>query len=474
MHKFMKMKYRKERDAIGIVDVADEVYWGAQTERSKQNFKIGDRSVGIDYMPLELVKAIAIIKRSVAIVNCRRGKLADDLKNVIVQVADEIIDGKLDDNFPLIVWQTGSGTQTNMNVNEVISNRAIEILGGVKGSKDPVHPNDHVNMGQSSNDTFPTAIHISVARKIHAQLIPSIKNFIDILNQKIQNFENIVKIGRTHFQDATPITVGQEFSAYVSVLEKHLLRLHEALPRIYELAQGGTAVGTGLNSYKGFDEDFVNEVRKYTFLDFSVATNKFEALSSKNTMLEVSSIMNHLATFLMKFSNDIRLLSSGPRCGIGELILPANEPGSSIMPGKVNPTQCEALNMVCAQVIGNHVTVSISESNGTLQLNTFAPVIAYNVLKSISLVSTAMDSFHKKCLQDLEVNHERVDLLLKDSLMLVTALVPKYGYDKASEIAKNAYNKNITLKDSAKELFNISTQEFDEIVITSEMINPEE
>lgn len=398
--------------------------------------------------------------------------LDEKIASTIVQVADEIIEGKLDDHFPLVIWQTGSGTQTNMNVNEVISNRGNEILGSKLGTKSPIHPNDHVNKGQSSNDTFPTAMHIAVAKKINEVLIPSLEKIIEAFDKKSKEFENIVKIGRTHLQDATPLTVGQEFSAWSAQLKFSVERIKDTLPRVYLLAQGGTAVGTGLNSKEGFDVLFAEEVAKFTKLPFKTASNKFEQLSCKDTMVEVSGALNTLATALMKIANDIRFLGSGPRCGLGELLLPENEPGSSIMPGKVNPTQCEAMSMVCAQVMGNHVTVSVSNSHSHFQLNVFKPVIVSNVIRSITLLSDACDSFRKNCIEGLRVNKERIKKYVDESLMLVTALNPYIGYDNAAKIAKKAHQDNTSLKEAGIALGILTAEQYDEWVKAENMISP--
>lgn len=439
-----------------------------------QNFKIGqpEGQVTGERMPLEVVRAIAIVKKAAALYNKNNGIMDEKIATTISQVADEIINGQLDDHFPLVIWQTGSGTQSNMNVNEVISNRGIELLGGQLGSKSPIHPNDHVNKGQSSNDTFPTGMHIAIATMIHNTLLPSLKVFLSCLEMKSREFEKVVKIGRTHLQDATPITVGQEFSAWSAQIRMGIERIESTLPRVYLLAQGGTAVGTGLNTKEGFDEEFAKLVAEYTNIPFKTAPNKFEALSSNDTMVEVSGALNTLAASLMKIANDIRLLGSGPRCGLGELLLPENEPGSSIMPGKVNPTQCEALTMVCAQVMGNHVTVTISDSHGHFQLNVFKPVIVSNVIRSITLISDACDSFRHNCLDGIQLNHSQIEKYVNDSLMLVTALNPYIGYDNASKIAKKAHRENTTLKESGVSLGLLTEEQYDQWVRAEEMVSP--
>lgn len=458
---------RTETDSIGDIDVPANRYWGAQTQRSLQNFEIGGET-----MPAPLVRALGIQKKSAALTNMELGILDKKLGDAIVQAAEEIIDGTLADEFPLVVWQTGSGTQTNMNANEVISNRAIEILGGTRGSKDPVHPNDHVNMSQSSNDTFPTAMHISAAEQVHHELIPALETLHDALNKKAKEFENIVKIGRTHMQDATPVTLGQEFSGYAQQVQNGVTRVKNALPHVMELAQGGTAVGTGINCKVGFAEKFAEHASKITGLAFKTAPNKFEALAAHDAMVELSGAMNTLAASLMKIANDLRMIASGPRSGIGEINLPANEPGSSIMPGKVNPTQCEALTMVCAQVMGNHTAVTVAGSNGHFELNVFKPVIIYNVLQSIRLLADAANSFTDKCVSGIEANKERIDQLLHESLMLVTALNPHIGYDNAAKIAKKAHAEGTTLKDAGIELGLLTEEQFDQWIDPAAMTKP--
>lgn len=463
----MSAQTRIETDSLGEVAVPKESYWGAQTQRSLENFPIG-----IEKIPAALVRAFGIQKKSSAQANMQLGILDEKIGNAIVNAAEEVIDGTLADNFPLAVWQTGSGTQTNMNANEVIANRAIEILGGERGSKNPVHPNDHVNMGQSSNDSFPAAMHIATAETLHHELKPALQNLQNALDKKAKEYKEIVKIGRTHLQDATPVTLGQEFSGYTQQIKYALARIDNALPRILELAQGGTAVGTGINSKKGFAEAFATFAAQITGLDFKTAENKFEAMAAHDAMVEISGHLNTIAVSLMKIANDIRLLGSGPRCGIGEIILPANEPGSSIMPGKVNPTQCEALTMVCAQVMGNHTTVSIAGSNGHFELNVFKPVIIYNVLQSIKLLADAANSFTDRCVDGIEPNHERLDKLLHESLMLVTALNPHIGYDNAAKIAKKAYADGTTLKEAGIALELLTEEQFNDWIDPVSMVTP--
>ncbi len=458
---------RLERDSFGTLSVPADKYWGAQTQRSLQNFRIGT-----EHMPTPLIRALGIIKKAAAITNRHFGRLAPELAEAIIQAAEDVIAGKLDDNFPLVVWQTGSGTQTNMNANEVIANRAIEILGGELGSKSPVHPNDHVNMSQSSNDTFPTAMHIAAVEQIHHSLLPALEHMAEALAEKVSAWQDIIKTGRTHLQDATPLTLGQEFSGYATQVRLGIDRVNAVLPRLYPLAQGGTAVGTGLNSPKGFAEMFAAEVAKETGLPFVTAPNKFEALAAHDAMVELSGALNTLAASLFKIANDIRLLGSGPRCGIGELALPANEPGSSIMPGKVNPTQSEAMTMVCTQVMGNHVTVSLAGSQGHFELNVFKPVIAYNVLQSLRLLADACRSFTDNCLVGITPNRERIAELMERSLMLVTALAPEIGYDKATEIAKAAHERGTTLREEALRLGYVTAEQFDAIVRPEKMIGP--
>ncbi|OEY86963.1 fumarate hydratase, class II [Wolbachia pipientis] len=458
--------FRTETDSFGEIKVPNKCYWGAQTQRSLENFKIGTEK-----MPVVLIKALAIVKLAAARVNMQYKVLDNQIGNAICQAANEIINGQFNNEFPLVVWQTGSGTQTNMNINEVISNRAIEILGSKLGSKFPVHPNDHVNYGQSSNDTFPTAMHIAVVQQISKLLIPNLAELYKALESKVEEFKKIIKVGRTHLQDAIPLTLGQEFSGYAIQIKKGIERVKLALNDVYELAQGGTAVGTGLNAKKGFATDFVKEVVEITGMPFTSANNKFEALAANDALVELSGTLNTIAVSLMKIANDIRLLGSGPRCGINEIILPENEPGSSIMPGKVNPTQCEAVTMVCAQVMGNHVTITIAGSNGHLELNVFKPVIIYNVLQSIQLLADSSLNFAKKCIIDIKANRERINNLLDQSLMLVTILNTHIGYDNAAKIAKLAYDKGITLKEAAIKLSLVSAEEFDKIVKPEKMVN---
>ena len=457
---------RTETDSFGPIDVPAEHYWGAQTARSLQNFKIGGQT-----MPVPLVRALGILKKAAAQVNVKLGVLDAKLGDAIAQAAGEVAAGKWDNEFPLVVWQTGSGTQTNMNANEVISNRAIEILGGVKGSKKPVHPNDHVNMGQSSNDSFPTAMHIAAVTEISDRLIPALEHFRAAIAAKAEAFKDIVKIGRTHLQDAVPLTLGQEFSGYAEQLRLGIARAQESLPRLYPLAQGGTAVGTGLNAKKGFAEAFAAQVAALTGKPFVTAPNKFEALASHDALVEASGMLNTLAVSFMKIANDIRLLGSGPRCGIGEISLPENEPGSSIMPGKVNPTQSEAMTMVAAQVMGNHVAVTIAGSNGHFELNVFKPVIIHNVLQSVRLLADAANSFTDNCVAGIEPNLDRIKKLVGDSLMLVTALNPHVGYDNAAKIAKKAHHEGTTLKQAAVELGLLTAEDFDRLIKPEEMVH---
>jgi fumarate hydratase class II len=461
-------KTRIEIDSFGEIKVDMKKYWGAQTERSLGNFKIGGET-----MPVPLLRAFGIVKKAAALANVKLGVLDEDLAKPIVAAAEEIADGKLDDHFPLVVWQTGSGTQTNMNVNEVIANRAIELLGGTMGSKKPVHPNDHVNRSQSSNDAFPTAMHIAAALELHRLLLPALKKLRQAIEKKSRAWTKIIKIGRTHTQDATPITLGQEFSAYAAQIDFAIERIGSVLPRLYLLAQGGTAVGTGLNSKRGFDKAFAAEVAKLTKLPFKPAPNKFEALATNDTMVELSGALNTLAVSLFKIANDIRWLGSGPRSGLGELLLPENEPGSSIMPGKVNPTQTEALTMVCCQVFGNHTTVTVAGSQGHFELNVFKPVIITNVLQSIRLLADAAVSFTDNCVAGIEPNRKHIAELMKRSLMLVTALAPKIGYDKAAEIAKAAHKNGTTLREEALRLGYVTAQEFDALVRPERMVSPE-
>ena len=458
---------RTETDSFGPLEVPSEKYWGAQTQRSLKNFKIG-----IETMPPSLVRGLGVIKRAAAEANMSLGNLEKEIGDAIVKAATEVMEGKFDDNFPLVVWQTGSGTQSNMNSNEVIANRAIEILGGEIGSKSPVHPNDHVNRSQSSNDTFPTAMHISAVEEIHHRLLPALSHLHETVNKKADEWIDIIKIGRTHLQDATPLTLGQEFSGYAAQLEHAITRIKECLPRLYPLAQGGTAVGTGLNAKVGFAEQFAENVAKMTGLPFVTAPNKFEALAAHDAIVEASGVMNTVAASLFKIANDIRLLGSGPRSGLGELALPENEPGSSIMPDKVNPTQCEAMTMVCAQVIGNHTTVSLAGTQGHMELNVFKPVLIYNLLQSIRLIADASVSFADNCVVGIEPNRGKIQELMERSLMLVTALAPKIGYDNATKVAKTAHANGTTLREEAINLGFVTEQEFDQIVRPEQMIGP--
>ncbi|KHC54511.1 fumarate hydratase, mitochondrial [Candida albicans P75010] len=460
---------RIESDAFGEISVPVDKYWGAQTQRSLGNFEIGDIK-----MPIPIIKAFGTLKKAAAIVNEKMGSLDPKLSSAIQEAASEVIEGKFNDNFPLVVYQTGSGTQSNMNANEVISNRAIEILGGEKGSKKPVHPNDHCNMSQSSNDTFPTVMHIAAVSEVEQQLLPKLTALRDAFEAKSKEFSDIIKIGRTHLQDATPLTLGQEFSGYVQQLTFGIERIKSTLPRLSNLAQGGTAVGTGLNTKKGFDVKIAEEISNLTGLQFHTAPNKFEALAAHDAIIETSGALNTLAVSLYKIANDIRYLGSGPRCGYGELSLPENEPGSSIMPGKVNPTQCEAMTMVCAQVMGNNTTITFSGASGQFELNVFKPVMAYNLLNSIRLLGDACQSFRLHCVDSIKANKEKIDKVLNESLMLVTALNPKIGYDNASKAAKNAHKKGITLKESCLELELLTSEEFDEWVRPEKMIGPKD
>jgi fumarate hydratase class II len=458
---------RIETDTMGEVAVPADRYWGAQTQRSLQNFKIGG-----ERMPPSLIRALGLQKKAAALANRALGKLDPAIADAIARASDEVIDLSLIEHFPLVVWQTGSGTQTNMNANEVISNRAIELLGGTVGSKRPVHPNDHVNYGQSSNDSFPTAMHIAAAVEVNSRLLPALKHLHRALADKARQFAEIVKIGRTHLQDATPITLGQEFGAYAQQIEYGIRRVEAALPRVYELAQGGTAVGTGLNAAVGFDRKFAEEIAALTSLPFVTAANKFEALAAHDALVELSGALNTLAASAMKIANDIRLLGSGPRCGFGEIHLPENEPGSSIMPGKVNPTQAEAMTMVATQIMGNHVTVTIAGSQGHFELNVYKPVIIFNVLQSIRLLADAAESFGDNCVVGIEPNRERIDKLLHESLMLVTALNPHIGYDKAAKIAKKAHAEGTTLKQAGLSLGFLTEEEFDKWVRAESMLGP--
>jgi fumarate hydratase class II len=461
------MNFRIETDSMGEVKVLSDKYWGAQTQRSLENFKIGGNQ-----FPKEFIQALGILKKAAALANKELGILPADKADLIVRAADEVIAGKLDAHFPLVVWQTGSGTQTNMNANEVISNRAIELAGGVMGSKKPIHPNDDVNKAQSSNDTFPTAMHIAAVQEIHRRLIPTITTLRDALKKKSEEFKDIIKIGRTHLMDATPLTLGQEFSGYVAQLSYGIDRIEAALPRLYELALGGTAVGTGLNTHPGFAVKAADKISQLTNKPFKSARNKFEALAAHDALVECSGVLNTLAASLMKIANDIRWLGSGPRSGIGELHLPENEPGSSIMPGKVNPTQCEAMTMVCVQVFGNHTAVTIGGASGNFELNVYKPVIIFNVLNSIRLLSDACESFTEHCVQGIEANQGNIQKHVDNSLMLVTALNPHIGYDNAAKVAKKAYQENITLKEAVVKLGLLTAQQFDQFVRPEDMTKP--
>ena len=461
------MSTRTETDSIGSVEVPSDKYYGAQTQRSLDNFKIGG-----ERFQREFIRAYGIVKKAAASVNHRLSNLDEKILKAIHKASDEVISGSLDNHFPLVVWQTGSGTQTNMNFNEVIANRAIEILDGSLGSKDPVHPNDHVNMSQSTNDTFPTAINIAAVETVCHQLIPAVKKLRKSMDAKSNEFKSIIKLGRTHLQDATPLSLGQEFSGYVSALDHGIKRLNTALDHCKELAMGGTAVGTGINSTSGFSQAVADEISSLTGIDFRTAENKFEALGGQDSIVELSGSLKVLAGSLFKIANDLRWLSSGPRSGIGEIILPTNEPGSSIMPGKVNPTQCEAMTMLCTQIMGNDTTITIAGSSGNFELNVYRPVIAYNILQSIRLLSDGCDSFRKNAVDGIEANLERINHNLYNSLMLVTALNPHIGYDKASEVAKKAYKENTTLRDAIEKLGYMTADDFDRLVKPEDMINP--
>ena len=452
---------------MGEIEVPSDRYWGAQTQRSLQNFKIGG-----EQFPRGFIRAYGLVKQVAAEVNIEIGVLDKDLGKAIGEAAQEVIDGKLDDHFPLVVWQTGSGTQTNMNFNEVIANRAIEMSGGEMGSKSPVHPNDHVNKSQSTNDTFPSAINIAAAMQINEHLLPKVKGLRDALTAKAEEFSKIVKLGRTHLQDATPLTLGQEFSGYASQLDHALTAVENALPHLYELAWGGTAVGTGLNAPEGYAKKVADRVAEKTGLPFKTAPNKFEAMGAHDSAVEMSGALKTMAASLNKIANDIRWLASGPRSGIGEISLPSNEPGSSIMPGKVNPTQAEAITMVAAQVMGNDTTLTVAGASGNFELNVFRPVIAFNLLQSVKLLGDAADSFSVNCVAGIEPNLERIDGNLRNSLMLVTALTPHIGYDKAAEVAKKAHADNSTLRDTIEKLGYMSGEEFDEKVKPEEMVSP--
>jgi fumarate hydratase class II len=461
------MATRTETDSFGPIQVAADRYWGAQTERSRQNFRIGH-----DRMPMPIVRALGIVKLAAAETNRELGLLDQRRADAIARAAREVIEGKLDDHFPLVVWQTGSGTQTNMNLNEVIANRANELLGGELGTKQPVHPNDHVNMSQSSNDSFPTAMHIAAADRINGGLIPALSELHDALRKKEKEFAGIVKIGRTHTQDATPLTLGQEFSGYAAQVESGIARLRVAVKDLYPLAQGGTAVGTGLNSKPQFAKLFAKHVAVITEQPFTSAPNKFEALASNDAYVFVHGAINSVATGLFKIANDIRLLGSGPRSGLGELILPENEPGSSIMPGKVNPTQCEAMTMVCCQVFGNHTTITVAGSQGHFELNVYKPVLAHCMIGSIQLIADAARSFTEHCINGIRADEKRIRELMERSLMLVTALAPKIGYDNAAKVAKTAHARGTTLKEEAVRSGLVSAAEFDRLVQPEKMTRP--
>ncbi|WP_373504848.1 class II fumarate hydratase [Aestuariivirga sp.] len=459
-------KTRTETDTFGPIEVDTTKYWGAQAQRSLGNFKIG-----MERQPLPVVRALGIVKRAAAEANMALGRLDKSLGEVIVKAAQEVIDGKLDEHFPLVVWQTGSGTQSNMNANEVISNRAIEMLGGTMGSKKPVHPNDHVNMSQSSNDTYPTAMHVACAEEIRHRLIPALRHVHVALDTKAKLWAHIIKIGRTHTQDATPLTLGQEFSGYAKQVENGIARIEQTMPMLMELAQGGTAVGTGLNAPVGFAELVAEKIADITGMDFTSAPNKFEALAAHDAMVMSHGAINTVATSLFKIANDIRLLGSGPRSGLGELSLPENEPGSSIMPGKVNPTQCEALTMVCVQVFGNNSAITFANSQGHFELNVYNPVMAYNFIQSVRLLADAVVSFTDNCVVGIEAREDNIKSALDRSLMLVTALAPKYGYDRAAKIAKTAHKNGTTLREEAVK-DGIDAEDFDRIVRPEDMIGP--
>ena len=461
------MGYRKEKDSMGEVEVPNEKYYGAQTQRSINNFKIGD-----ERFQREFIRAYGIVKKAAAKVNASAGKLEKNIANAILEASDEVINGDLDKHFPLVIWQTGSGTQSNMNFNEVISNRAIEMMGGEIGTKDPIHPNDHVNMSQSTNDTFPTAINIAVVQLVIDELIPELEKLEEIFEKKSKEFNSIIKLGRTHLQDATPLSLGQEFSGYSSALHHGIKRIKNSLESSYELAIGGTAVGTGINSFEGYAEAVAKEISSITKLPFKTAENKFEALGGQDCIVELSGALKTVAGSLFKISNDIRWLASGPRSGIGEIVIPSNEPGSSIMPGKVNPTQCEAMTMVCSQVMGNDTTITVAGASGNFELNVYRPVLAYNIIQSIRILSDAASSFRKNCVEGIKPNKERINTNLYNSLMLVTALNSHIGYDKAAEVAKKAYKDNTSLRDAIIALEYMSGEDFDKLVQPEKMIHP--
>ncbi len=460
--------FRIESDSFGELNVPADKYWGAQTQRSLMNFPIGKET-----QPASIIRAFGIIKKSCALANMKFNLLDPKIGNAICEAAELVSSGQMDDNFPLVVWQTGSGTQTNMNANEVIANLAIKSLDGMVGSKSPVHPNDHVNMSQSSNDTFPTAMHVATALLVNTELLPSLNLLNNALKEKCSEFEGIIKIGRTHTQDATPLTLAQEFSGYLRQVEQSEVRVRKALDSIYELAQGGTAVGTGLNTIEGWDREVAKNISELTSLPFVSAENKFEALASHDAMVGMSSALRSTAVSLFKIANDIRFLASGPRSGLGELLLPENEPGSSIMPGKVNPTQTEALTMVCAQVMGNDTGVGFAGSQGHFELNVFKPMIAHNVIQSIQLLSDSTKSFVERCVTGIQANEARINFLMEESLMLVTALSPVIGYDKSTKVAKLAHSKGSTLKEAALELGYVTSEEFDRIVNPAQMVGPD-
>ncbi len=461
------MGVRIEKDSMGTIEVPDDKYWGAQSQRSLRNFRIGTET-----MPREIIRTLGILKKAAALANMESGTLDKNICELIVRAADEVIEGKLDEHFPLKVWQTGSGTQTNMNTNEVISNRACEMAGNARGSKNPVHPNDHVNMSQSSNDTFPTAMHIAAAESIYNNLIPALEHLKKTLDVKVKEFKGIVKIGRTHLQDATPLTLGQEFSGYAKQMELGIERANGCLKNLYRIALGGTAVGTGLNAPVGYDVSAAEKIAEITGLPFKTADNKFEGLAAHDAIVEASGATRTIAGSLMKIANDIRWLACGPRCGLAEITIPANEPGSSIMPGKVNPTQCEAMTMVVARVFGNDVTVGFAGSQGNFELNVYKPVMIYSLLQSVRLLSDACRSFTDNCAVGIQANRERIDELMRNSLMLVTALSPYIGYDRAAHVAHEAYKNNRTLKETAVALGYITEEEFDAYVKPEEMVKP--
>ncbi|MEP2683400.1 MAG: class II fumarate hydratase [Sulfitobacter sp.] len=458
---------RTETDSFGPLEVPSDKYWGAQTQRSIINFPIG-----WEKQPIAIVRALGVIKKACAQANVAQGSLDEERGKAIIQAAGEVFEGKFDDNFPLVVWQTGSGTQSNMNANEVIANRAIELMGGTIGSKDPVHPNDHCNMGQSSNDTFPTAMHIATAMTARDVLLPGLEKLHGALQKKVEEFDGIIKIGRTHTQDATPLTLSQEFSGYTHQVAMSIARVRDALGRIYELAQGGTAVGTGLNTQKGWAETVAHNMAEITGLPFVTAPNKFEALAAHDAMVEISGALKTVSASLFKIANDIRLLGSGPRCGLGELILPENEPGSSIMPGKVNPTQCEALTQVCIHVMGNDAAVGFAGSQGHFELNVYKPMMAYNVLQSMQLLGDAASAFTDNLVVDLKADADRIEKLMRESLMLVTALAPEIGYDNATKVAKTAHKNGTTLKEEAIALGFVDAETFERVVRPENMIGP--